>query len=151
MGALQQRHPTIVGPLAEGASGSIMRSDNAPAAAAKVANVVMMSDSEDDDYQSQSSSVRLVEAGAANNRPSRKHQSSTHALPKAQCATIPVYSKGNFEEVYVASIQTPLMMVESQFSQLQWNEAPVEVHPPATDIEVCYNSCSSLLAQDLVY
>jgi len=57
-------------------------------------------------------------------------------VPRACCAAIPVYSKGNFEEVYAASIQRSLMIVANQSSQMQGNESDVEVHSPATEVEV---------------
>jgi hypothetical protein len=47
-----------------------------------------------------------------------------------------VYDSGNFEEVYASSIEQPLRLVEEQLKQLLWNEAPVEVHQPASDDEV---------------
>jgi len=54
-----------------------------------------------------------------NNPPSGEDTTSINEnVPRACCAATPVYSKGNFEEVYAASIQRPLMMVENQFSQL---------------------------------
>ena len=72
----------------------------------------------------------------ANPLPSSEDIESSNQAPMSSCAAIPVYTKGNFEEVYVASIQRPLIMVENQFSQLQWSETDVQVNPPATEIEV---------------
>ena len=68
--------------------------------------------------------------------PSREHVASNDRVPRASYSAISVYRKGNFEEAYVASILNPLMIVENQFSQLRWNKTPVEIHPPATGVEV---------------
>jgi len=96
---------------------------------------------DDDDQPSQSSSVCIGEdeprqperqPNIGVHPPSREDVASNDRVPRASYDAIPVYSKGNFEVVYVASIQNPLMIVENQLSQLRWNETPVEIHPPAT-------------------
>jgi hypothetical protein len=68
--------------------------------------------------------------------PSREGAISNDVVPRVTYAEIPIYSKGDFAEVCVASIQRPLMIVENQLSQLRWNNSAVEVHPPATEVEV---------------
>jgi len=68
--------------------------------------------------------------------PSHEDAISNDVVPRVTYAATPIYIKGNFEEVYVASIQRPLMTVENQFSRLRWNNSAVEVHPPATEVEV---------------
>ncbi len=94
---------------------------------------------EDNDFltSSQSSEAPLG-APASNDIEMRElqHTSISTTMRNATPSEIPVYDDGNFEEVYVASITTPLRMVEHQFKQLQWNEAPLEVHQPVTDEEV---------------
>jgi len=108
---------------------------------------VLSSESESEVDTSQSSSVHVVEENVENNGVAQSSQvqqvqslaepvQSLQSVPKVTCSAIPVYSKGNFEDVYVASIQKPLMMVESQFSQLRWNDTDMVMHPPATEIEV---------------
>ena len=49
---------------------------------------------------------------------------------------IPLFDAGNFEEVYAASLATPISVVENQFKQLLWNETPVQVNTPATKPEL---------------
>ena len=105
----------------------------------------LTSNTDDDDQSSQSSSVCIGEDEPRQSErqpdigvqpPSREDAASNDRVPRESYSAIPVYSKGNFEEVYVASIQNPLMIVENQFFQLRWNETPVEIHPPATGVEV---------------
>ena len=62
--------------------------------------------------------------------------SESTTIINAFYSDIPLYDDGNFDEVYVASIATPLRMVEHQFKQLHWNESPLEVHQPVTHEEV---------------
>ena len=105
----------------------------------------LTSNTDDDDQPSQSSSIcigedeptqSVREPTIVEQPPSREDVASNDRAPRASYATIPLYSKGSFEEVYVASIQKPLMIVENQFSQLRWNETALEIHPPATEVEV---------------
>ena len=56
---------------------------------------------------------------------------SLQSVLKASCADIPVYCKGKFEDVYVASIEKLLMMVENQFSQLLWNDTAIVMYRPS--------------------
>ncbi len=63
-------------------------------------------------------------------------QISATTIPNSCHSDIPVYDSGNFEEVYASSIKQPLRIVEEQFEQLLWNEAPVQVHQPDNDDEI---------------
>ena len=100
---------------------------NPPPIASTRTEELSFSDSEDELMSSQSGSVYIMGDGKDDEElapvgetpPSRGDITSNGKVPMASFAAIPVYTKGNFEEVYAASIQRPLMMVENQFSQLQ--------------------------------
>ena len=59
-------------------------------------------------------------------------------IPNSCHSDIHVYDSGNSEEVYASSIEQPLRLIEEQFKQLLWNDAPVEVHRPVSDDEVWF-------------
>ena len=69
--------------------------------------------------------------------PAAEQPPAGNMMPNAvPSQAIPLFDAGNFEEVYAASLATPISVVENQFKQLLWNETPVQVNTPATEPEL---------------